>query len=188
MQTGSKPPEPDDASDPEARWWWRVGHATPWLLAAAWAIITVAFVFDWRLIGFAVSLAFPVLFVTYIRHDFQPVCIRCLREQPEDGGMVAQRKLRQLWAYHLPGLGPVGRSLGVIAACGLWVAGSIMRESNSPLGIVLGFLGGSVITYDWYLTFVHRRLKPWCPWCRDPGGDPDQVPERDPDPSMTKQS
>jgi hypothetical protein len=33
---------------------------------------------------------------------------------------------------------------------------------------------------------MHRRLRPWCPWCRpwDEGGDPELSPEPDPDPAV----
>jgi uncharacterized membrane protein len=185
-QTGSKPLGPEDSGDPEAKWWWRLGHASPWLFCLAWVALTVSFVFDWQIIGTFVVLTFPVVMMTYVKHEFQPLCIRCLREQPENGGQVAQRKLIYLWTFHLPPFGPLGRIAAVFVTIVLWVAGSFMRDS--ALGILMGAVGGSLITVDWYLLYLHRKLKPWCPWCKDPGDDPDPVPEHDPDPGVTKRS
>lgn len=184
MQTGNKPLGPEDASDPESKWWWALGHATPWLASLIWVGITLSSVFHWSLFGLVITVALLVMVGTQVRHDFQPVCIRCMREQPENGGQVAQRKLVHLWAHHLPTLGPLGRILLIFVVLAGWIAGNMMI--GTFVGTALMLVSGALISYDWYLVYTHRKLKPWCPWCKDPGDDPDPVPERDPDPSMTK--
>ena len=185
MQVGDKPLGPDDSSDPEARWWWVLGHAAPWVASVIWIGITVSSVFNWSWLGLPITVGLLVMLGTHIRHDFPPVCIRCMREQPENGGQVAQRKLFHLWAHHLPAIGQFGRvlvSLGVIAG---WIVGSMELFGTFVNAGLMAFTGG-LLSYEWYLIYTHRRLKPWCPWCKDPGDDPDPVLERDPDPSMTK--
>lgn len=186
MQAGSKPLGPEDASDPEAKWWWRLGHATPWLASIIWIGITVSSVLNWPWLGLPITIGLFVAIGTQIRHDFQPVCIRCMREQPEDGRQETQRRMFHLWAHHLPPIWPGGRVLASLAAIAVWVIGSVM--DGTVAGTALLLVGGGLISYDWYLTYTHRKLKPWCPWCKDPGDDPDPVLERDPDPSMTKRA
>lgn len=184
MSTEAKGLGPEDSGDPESRLVWRLGHAGPWLASTLWVVLTACMLFDFAWIGTASSVGVITVFILMTRHDYNAVCIRCLREQPDDGGQQAQRRIWHLYAHHLPSLGLLGKVSVMFATVAAWIAGSIM--SDSWIGKALTLLAGSYIAYDWYANYEHRRLKPWCPWCKDPGDNPDPVPERDPDPSMTK--
>ena len=181
--TANKGPGPEDSGDPESRLAWRLGHAGPALASALWVVLTVAVLTDISWVGIPASFAIIGGFVLMTRHDYNAVCIRCLREQPDDGGQQVVRKVWYLYVHHLPGIGLYGKIFVAFASCMGWVVATAL---DSWLGALLTLVTGSWFALDWYAHYVHRRLKPWCPWCRDPGDDPDAVPERDPDPSMTK--
>lgn len=180
-KVGGTGPGREDASDPESKWWWRIGHAAPWLVATLWLATTASTLIGWPLVGVAAMATALVLMTAGTKHDGQAVCIRCLREQPDNGGELAVRKQPHLWSFHLVNEGPLPRVaiLATLILSALW--------SDSPVGTVLAVIVGTVIAYDWFTTYTHRTLKPWCPWCRDPGDD-DLLVEPSPDPSMTKRA
>jgi hypothetical protein len=149
-----------DASDPESRWWWRLGHASPWLSALLMGVAGAGFLIDappTNAAGAAAAAGVVVVSTLGMRHDHQVVCIRCLREQPDGGGELATRKMSHLWSWHHRW----AFALWVMLACGVaWLVAAPPASMGAV--VVVWHACGSFTTY------THRKLKPWCPWCREP--------------------
>jgi hypothetical protein len=107
-------------------------------------------------------------FLLMRRHDRQ-LCEMCMAHLPLDPAGEADRKAARFWVAH---------------------NGSEMRYVAPYLAVVLG----SSFAYDYigkwvwaaiqatlvYLVLAqvtHRRLQPWCPWCRGGGDDVPELPE-----------
>ncbi|MGN6607883.1 MAG: hypothetical protein ACTHMS_12850 [Jatrophihabitans sp.] len=127
-------------------------------------------------LGLALAIIAGVVggFVLMRRHD-RRLCEMCMAHMPLNPSAEAERKKWRFWLAH---------------------NGSEMRFVGPYLAVVLG----SSFAYDYigkwvwaaiqasliYLVLAqvtHRRLQPWCPWCRS-GGDgvpesPEVLPEDD---------
>lgn len=80
------------------------------------------------------------------------ICTRCAREFPLDGAEQAERRVDVLRAWHT-----------------LTIAGSVAQFAL--LGLYFLWLPAIVFaliiqTGQHWLNVMHRRLMPWCPWCK----------------------
>lgn len=103
-------------------------------------------------------------------------CVRCARHLPIDAEEQAERKSRWLKAHHrlhywLPGL-----------AFGAWVTS--WTVAGTPAGRIMVACAVALLLPWAALIRVHGRLQPWCPWCRDNGGE--NAAEDAPDPSRNQ--
>lgn len=103
-----------------------------------------------------------------IRHS-AVLCEKCISEFPVDGDKQAERRIKYLAYTH-----NINNWLWKI--CGIWFA-TIFVASQWNVAIGLPWL---VTCFDVRARTFHRRLEPWCPWCRD---DDDDVTVQPPVPS-----
>ena len=107
------------------------------------------------------------------------MCLRCMQDMPKNPGLSVQRNTRLLRLSHV-------NPYILLALFGFFVLVVSLTQAllNWP---DWGIWPASVFFYTWcWSQWVHHRLRPWCPYCRDwgDGGDPEVVP--DPDPAETK--
>jgi hypothetical protein len=168
----------DDASDPESRLWWIAGHVAPWAIAVLYlAMCAFQFAEATWFTAIATWLVFAALMYFWTagrRHDWQTLCMRCLRDVPDDGAQRAQRHQRKLALHHSDAF-----LWATVAGCGLAVVVALMPIPTFAKGC-LYLVGIAPIVMYQYATGIHRPLKPWCPWCRRDDGEepaPDPVPD-----------
>lgn len=109
------------------------------------------------------------------------LCWRCARHAPADPEASVARWRRALWLHHRAGL--------VLLAGAVPVSG-LLLSSHLPPGLDIASDIGVIVVAgaaSWS-GIMHRRLRPWCPWCKPwgEGGDAEAVPDPDPDPAVSK--
>ncbi len=159
-----------------------VTHALPWILAAG-LVTRVASWFGW-LASLDLAIAAAILgcqFATMYHLRSAHLCMRCMDEVPADAPVQAERRKRVLWFSHqiVTGVGIFG--LLVPAAAIAFIGNhfgsqTIQHLTRIPADILL--------FTSLYSTWLHHRLRPWCPYCHD--WDEDGDPETSPDPSEFK--
>lgn len=152
-------------------------HALPGILAVGLAT-RVASWFGW-LTSLDLAIAVAILgcqFATMAHLRSSHLCMRCMDEVPADAPVQAERRKRVLWFSHqiATGIGIFGLLVPAVAVAfiGGHVGGpEIHRLARIPLDILL--------FTSLYSTWLHHRLRPWCPYCRgwDDGGDPEPSPD-----------
>lgn len=156
-------------------------HRSTWILFVvyvAWAADTL-FDIDQPWLDVPVTLVMFSAFAGMIRHELL-VCDRCMLDYPEDGSERTLRRLRTLRYYHL--------------YLNLLVLLFLVQMTYAILWITVWDMAAipGAILFTWYALdyrarAVHRRLQPWCPWCKDWDDSDEDAPVPDPDPSMEKQ-
>jgi hypothetical protein len=133
------------------------------------------------------ALAAPILLVAAVvatwvqmrRHD-RTLCELCMAAMPLNPSADAQRLRRRLAVAHL---GSERRA--VVAYLLVLVAFDLLLVIVPPEALTYAsYLWAAVQSTLIYLVLAHsahRRLQPWCPGCRDGGGDsgigaPDPLP------------
>jgi len=169
----------------------RLAHLFPTIMVIYGTFMVLEWVelFDLRNHSFVVQTLALVPFVVVILISWahlalNPMCLKCMRSVPVDAPAQAQRQVYLLWISHymigwlflgaMVGLAVVNSIVRVI------IFGTIYEPSwtRAPLDI---FIMG-VLWSEW----VHHKLRPWCPYCKDwdEGGEHEVVP--DPLPTGTK--
>lgn len=152
-------------------------HALPWMLALGLAL-RIASWFGWLT---SVDLAAAVVilacsFATLLHQRSSHLCMRCMAEIPTDAPVQAQRRKTFLWFSHLMTTGSGLRRLLVPAI----VIGLIGSHVGSPAIQHLARIPLDAILFaTLYSSWLHHRLRPWCPYCRgwEDGGDPEPSPD-----------
>lgn len=153
-------------------------HALPWVLAVG-LVLRIASWFGWLtwldLVAGAVMLACSSATLRHRRSS--NLCLRCMTEVPADAPVQAQRRKPLLWFSHQMAtrIGIFGLLIPAIVAAVVGITTwdpLIARISRIPLDVLL--------FASLYSTWLHHRLRPWCPYCRD--WDDDGDPEPSPDP------
>ena len=125
-----------------------------WLTAAAWGVLVVALTAD--LIYHRTSL-----------------CERCIREAPAlNPSRPVQRWKRALWFDHQRKL-----QLAILFGYFAWglYDGRVHHEATWQMAGDIGYM--IIIAVTWLITWQHRRLMPWCPYCHwGRGGYHETVP------------
>jgi hypothetical protein len=144
----------------------RLGHyATDLLIAAIIGVVAVGL---YPLPGpftYTVPLAlFAVVLLSWLllrQHD-RRLCERCVLSMPLNPAEQAHKLRRRFWMAHT---GSEPRFLIPYIA--------VLVMSNFATSTI-GRIGWALIQLSMiYLILsqgTHRRLQPWCPWCRDGGG------------------
>lgn len=136
-----------------------------------WAVVVGEFAFGSAASAAAVHTAY--------------VCVRCAADIPADPGLESALKIHHLKRHHRYGL--------VISLA--YVVSTLSAVVFTPQHWLGGYgfyiiFAGSLATLAapqarWRRT--HARLMPWCPWCRDGGGDDEEFEPVDPDPHGRKE-
>lgn len=158
-------------------------------------------------LGFVCMPAFVLGVVVSALHN-ESSCLACMEGFPiEHAEAMAERHSGSLRAFHL---GLLLQESGARAVSTLW---SIVRRKPVYIPIKYAYLVANafmmatfiivstlVLPHPWgtitFMTYVaasmvvssrHRRLQPWCRWCRnDDDGDDDNEEVPDPDPATGK--
>ncbi len=150
----------------------RWGHFGAETLAAA---IVGVILIGLRPLDGALALTVPLALLAFVvatwvmmrRHD-RRLCEHCMATMPLNPAAVAERYARRFWVTHA-GSEPrlVIPYLAALVAVN-FVPGALGRVAWTLLQLSMIYL---VLSYA-----THRRLQPWCPWCRDDGGGGDDDP------------
>ncbi|MFE9785636.1 hypothetical protein ACFYO7_09670 [Nocardia salmonicida] len=102
-----------------------------------------------------------VLFCGLVHNDATRLCVRCMSEVPADASHQAERQQRLLWLRHAPSSPP--RLVAFVAL--LVVPAVLIHVLELPRVFALP------VDAFWcvfmYKVWLHHRLRPWCPFCRD---------------------
>jgi hypothetical protein len=122
----------------------------------------------------AQAAATVILMIGMFHNDFTRLCVRCMQEVPADAPVRAQRQSWLLWLQHF--LNRLPLQLGFLA---VMVAMSMAcKHFGWPR---VATLPVDLVWFAWmYGTWLHHRLQPWCPYCRDWGDGGIHEPSPDP--------
>lgn len=104
-------------------------------------------------------------------------------EVPADAPVQAERRKRVLWFSHqlATGIGICGLLVPAVAIA--VIGGHFGSPEDHPVArIPLDVLVFTAL----YSTWLHHRLRPWCPYCRDWDEDGDTEPSPDPSEFKTR--
>lgn len=124
----------------------------------------------------AVWLAWYVTIMFDFHYHEARLCERCIAATPLDPQKAVNRWDRLLRVYHSKKV-LIGMTISVVAwfFTAPWVAG------HHWWGNAISLVALLVIAVILTTSHVHRRLYPWCPYCRWGGrGDAEVVPDPDP--------
>jgi hypothetical protein len=162
---------------------WTGHHANLILMIVFPIMFLNQFVPDsWALLGAGLAvLTILVMLGTMfadIRHNLG-LCERCISDLPLDGSRQAEHRQRELRFVHF------------MRRRSFWLIVLMLAVGQgfvpSPYGFIL--FGGlmALFTYEHFALLQHRRLQPWCPWCRDwDDGDDEEVETPTPTPTGHK--
>jgi len=106
------------------------------------------------------------------RHD-RGLCEHCLAAMPLNPSELAVHYKRRFWLSHT-GAQPRYVILYLVVLIG-------SNFLPGRIGLLIWTLVQTSMIYLILAYSTHRRLQPWCPWCRNDGGDDDEQPAT-PDP------
>ncbi len=111
------------------------------------------------------------------------LCLRCMDEVPADAPVRAEHQRRLLRLAHFNGTWKCTAFTVALVIFGPVVVQLWTTDEDSPLTSAPGDVWVFAIIYaEW----LHHRLRPWCPYCRDWDGDGDLEPSPDPTALGTK--
>ena len=151
---------------------WRV---TSWNPLHAWA--HSAPLLSWPSLIMVIFMSALLVAVCAGRlHDASP-CIVCAANLPLDPSAAAERSKPVFRVYH-QAMRWFGWNWMLIYA-----AGTFLLPLGWPLNCwaIIFAAMGTVFVLS---TLRHEKLQPWCPWCRDDGGEGEREPEPDPSARM----
>lgn len=121
------------------------------------------------------GIGFLLIVSGIIHHELTRLCVRCMAEVPANASSRAEREKRVLWLNHWWDTMP-----GILTYCGLLIGADLLihqygfpRLTRLPVDLV-------TVTYM-YSIWLHHKLRPWCPYCRN-WGDDGGIHEPSPDP------
>ena len=126
----------------------------------------------------------PLLLLTWYamhRHD-RSLCERCLADWPLDPEKAVAKHQSSLAQFHVVAdrIFTTRRQMWIITLVLLTIGiGSAFLPQflSDAWGMLINWL---VIPWLFLISYRHRQLQPWCPWCKDDDGgsfSPDPVPD-----------
>ncbi|MFB6881449.1 hypothetical protein ACFCY8_11520 [Streptomyces noursei] len=104
-------------------------------------------------------------------HSMEP-CLHCARHLPANGGEAADRRMRWLRLFHVT-------QVWLLAAAFLGWAASWVLAGHVAAKVLVCASAFAVVAWA-VLARVHSPVRPWCPWCRDGGGEEADADTPDP--------
>lgn len=149
-------------------------HASEMLIGSIIAVVALGLQPLPGLLGITVPVtlfAFVLLSWALMRQHDRRLCEQCVLTMPLNPAEKATRFQRRFWMAHT---GSEPRFL---------VPYLIVLLSSNFASSTIGRVGWAAIQlsmiYPILAQQTHRKLQPWCPWCRDGGGGSD-IDERPP--------
>ncbi|WP_454165871.1 hypothetical protein [Gordonia iterans] len=145
------------------------------MLAFTVAVTAASWLFS-VLTGAATAALFVLVVLQFVdtRHRRSGLCLRCFATAPLDGSGEAERRRGLLRVFH---------SVATPFGLALFLAGMM---TPTFLRVVLDGadwwrIPSQVLVFSVMgLTWVHRRYRPWCPYCRNWDNDGDREPSPPP--------
>jgi hypothetical protein len=144
----------------------RWGHLAPQFLNVAIAIVIMLGIWPMApspsLLLVALTLfAFVIVTWLLMREHDRRLCEWCAAAMPLNAAELASKYGRRFWVVHS------GSNPRFLVPYLVVLLGSNVLPG--PIGRIVWALVQSTMMYLIVATATHRRLQPWCPWCR--GGD-----------------
>lgn len=144
----------------------RWGHSAHVVLATAIvAVIVMGFLPPPGLLMLTVPVALlTVVLASWLlmrQHD-RRLCEQCMSAMPLNPAERAARCKRMFWLSHCG-----GQPRYVIPYLTVLIASNF---ATTPIGRIGWAIAQSSMIYLIISYTTHRRLQPWCPWCRGDGG------------------
>lgn len=99
-----------------------------------------------------------------IRHHRRRLCERCISSIPLDLEALVARRRAVLRAYHAHAATAIAALIAAATQVPLLL---LSPRGHSPLwSYAVASPGVVIIGACTLITWQHRRLRPWCPWCR----------------------
>jgi hypothetical protein len=111
-------------------------------------------------------------------HD-RTLCEHCVASMPLNPSEQAVRYKRRFWMSHTGAERRFIVPYLVVLLGSNFFPGTIGRIAWAVIQASMIYL---ILSYS-----THRRLQPWCPWCREGGGGDEIVESPDPVPSRGRQ-
>lgn len=128
----------------------------------------------WLLLAACIA-AFIAIFIAVEHNRREGLCVRCMQQVPADAGPRAQRQQSVLRVRHVTMERPWIMSTVYLVLLGLALGATFDVIDRRWSGAAISFWAA----FYFYAIWVHHRLRPWCPYCRDwgEGGDHEAVPD-----------
>ncbi|SHG25788.1 hypothetical protein SAMN05443575_1840 [Jatrophihabitans endophyticus] len=152
----------------------RIGHHASTLLSVAVvAVVAVGLFPPPGLLAVTVPVAlfaFVIAMFLLMRQHDRSLCEHCMLSMPLDAAERAARVHRRFWVAHS------GSEPRILLPYLAVLVGS--NFATTPYGRALWAVVQLSLIYLLLASATHRRLQPWCPWCRGGGGgsDVDETP------------
>lgn len=144
------------------------GHHGVWLLALLAPVVCTVGIYCMHYPSIVLKAAYGLLtymlisvVVSMFGQHYGDLCLHC--RPPSHGSQTAEARMRWLKLYHQAG---VGILCGAFTA---WAA-SWMTAGTEAAKILICAAALSVVFWA-VLERIHSPVKPWCPWCKDDGGE-----------------
>jgi hypothetical protein len=164
----------------------RLAHSVIWLLPVALAAQISHYIVpqhDWlRMVANALWLFMALTYITAHFHQLAPrLCVKCMQEVPKNASTQAAGFRR----YFLR-LSHFSKKESITGLCIVMALAFAPGLGNKLVTAVTSPTLDVMVAALVYGMWLHHRLRPWCPYCRDwgNGGEAELVP--DPDPSESK--
>lgn len=148
-----------------------VGHYGLWFILVISPVVCILGFFSLRGVGdpfttFGYPAALIVLILVIldvmVLHSDTP-CTHCARNLPDNPEEAAEKRMKWLKTFHRARWWLIGGSLTV------WVGSWIFPAMVA--GRIMLYVGVLSVCLWAVLDRIHSPVKPWCPWCRDDGGE-----------------
>jgi hypothetical protein len=147
----------------------RWGHSAHVVLSAAIVAVIVIGLYPPQgplMLTAPVALAAVVLTSwVLMRHHDRGLCEQCLAAMPLNPADRAARCRRMFWVTHCG-----TRPRYLVPYLVVLIGSNFASASTGTFGHMAWALIQASMIYLIASYTMHRRLQPWCPWCRDDGG------------------
>jgi len=107
-------------------------------------------------------------FLLMRRHD-RGLCETCMAEMPLNPEAEVERKKMRFWVSHTGSeMKYIAPYLGIVLLCNF---------AYEIIGFVPWAIVQSTLIYLILSQVTHRKLQPWCPWCKNGGDRSSDLPE-----------
>ncbi|WP_157163431.1 hypothetical protein [Nocardia aobensis] len=153
----------------------RAAHFMLWAIGIA-VLMQIPFYlgYDWWITGLVQSAMWVFVLIGILHNNTTRLCVRCMQEVPDNAGERAEQRKPVLWLNHrMQNL----RGILILSAAAVFSYGRFRLGWPRLLNLSVDALSLCYL----YSIWLHHRLRPWCPYCRDWGDDGD-IHEPSPDP------
>lgn len=174
-------PSGDSSGSPK---WSLVAHSLIYALGVAF-LVRVASWFGLLedVSGVAMWALIPFIGISTWHQMRGGLCLRCMAEVPDDAPVRAERHRVLLRMAHFNSVWAIIAVTVAFLVLGRVVLAPLLDDDDSTLFLAPADMWIFALIYGQWL---HHRLRPWCPYCRDWGDDGDPEPSPDPTTSGTR--